>query len=87
MKQNMEIEVPEEIFGIQKWECNVVSNNNVATYIKEFIVKLPEGEFLDFVPGSYIQLDVPVCEVDFKMTSIILILVFKTIMTNTRSGI
>lgn len=66
VKQDMEVEVPEEIFGIKKWECEVVSNDNVATYIKEFVVKLPEGEFLDFKPGSYIQLDVPPCEINFK---------------------
>jgi Na+-transporting NADH:ubiquinone oxidoreductase subunit F len=66
VKQDLEIKIPEEIFGIQKWECEVVSNDNVATYIKEFVVKLPEGEFLRFEPGSYIQLDVPACEVDFK---------------------
>ena len=66
VKQNMEIVIPEEVFGIKKWECEVVSNDNVATYIKEFIVKLPEGNFLEFEPGSYIQLDVPVSEIDFK---------------------
>ncbi|HMU45992.1 MAG TPA: NADH:ubiquinone reductase (Na(+)-transporting) subunit F [Chitinophagaceae bacterium] len=66
VKQDMEIVIPEEVFGIKKWECEVVSNNNVATYIKEFVVKLPQGEFLDFKPGSYIQLDVPVCQIDFK---------------------
>lgn len=66
VKQDMEIVIPEEVFGIKKWECEVVSNDNVATYIKEFVVKLPEGEFLDFKPGSYIQLDVPVCEINFK---------------------
>ncbi len=66
VKQNMEIKIPEEIFGIKKWECEVVSNDNVATYIKELVVKLPEGEFLEFESGSYIQLDVPVCEIDFK---------------------
>lgn len=66
VKQDMDIKIPEEIFGIKKWECEVVSNENVATYIKELVVKLPEGEFLDFESGSYIQLDVPVCEVDFK---------------------
>jgi len=66
VKQDMDIIIPEEVFGIKKWECEVISNNNVATYIKEFVVKLPEGEFLDFKPGSYIQLDVPVCEIDFK---------------------
>lgn len=66
VKQDMEIKIPDEIFGIKKWECEVVSNDNVATYIKELVVRLPEGEFLDFVSGSYIQLDVPVCEIDFK---------------------
>lgn len=66
VKQDMEIKIPEEIFGIKKWECEVVSNDNVATYIKELVVKLPEGEFLEFESGSYIQLDVPPCEIDFK---------------------
>lgn len=66
VKQDMEIKIPEEIFGIKKWECEVVSNDNVATYIKEFVVKLPENEFLEFESGSYIQLDVPPCEIDFK---------------------
>ena len=66
VKQDMEIKIPEEVFGIKKWECEVLSNKNVATYIKEMVVKLPEGEFLDFVSGSYIQLDVPPCEIDFR---------------------
>lgn len=66
VKQDMEIKIPEEIFGIKKWECEVVSNDNVATYIKELVVKLPEGEFLDFQSGCYIQIDVPPCEIDFK---------------------
>jgi len=66
VKENMEIKVPKEIFGIKKWECEVVSNKNVATYIKEFKVKLPDGESLDFLSGGYIQIDVPKCEVDFK---------------------
>jgi Na+-transporting NADH:ubiquinone oxidoreductase subunit F len=66
VKQDMVINIPEEVLGIKKWECEVVSNDNVATYIKELVVKLPEGEFLEFVSGCYIQLDVPVCEVDFK---------------------
>jgi len=59
VKQDMKIGLPEEIFGIKKWECEVVSNNNVATFIKEFVVRLPEGEILDFEPGGYIQIDVP----------------------------
>jgi len=66
VKQDMNIKIPAEIFGIKKWECEVVSNNNVATFIKEFVVKLPEGEVLNFESGGYIQIDVPVCEVDFK---------------------
>lgn len=66
VKQDMAIKIPDEIFGIKKWECEVVSNDNVATYIKELVVKLPEGKFLQFESGCYIQLDVPVCEIDFK---------------------
>ncbi|MBN2746746.1 MAG: NADH:ubiquinone reductase (Na(+)-transporting) subunit F [Bacteroidales bacterium] len=66
VRGDMTIGVPEEIFGIKKWECTVVSNKNVATFIKEFVVKLPEGEKLDFRSGGYIQIDVPKCEVDYK---------------------
>jgi Na+-transporting NADH:ubiquinone oxidoreductase subunit F len=66
VKEDMNIEIPEEIFGIKKWECEVISNFNVATFIKAFIVRLPEGETLDFEAGGYIQIDVPNCEVDFK---------------------
>ncbi len=65
VREDMEIHVPEEIFGIKKWECEVVSNRNVATFIKEFVVKLPEGENLEFKSGGYIQIDVPECEVDY----------------------
>jgi Na+-transporting NADH:ubiquinone oxidoreductase subunit F len=66
VKENMKIGIPKEIFGIKKWECEVISNRNVATFIKEFVVRLPEGETLDFRSGGYIQIDVPKCEVDFK---------------------
>jgi Na+-transporting NADH:ubiquinone oxidoreductase subunit F len=66
VKNDMDIKVPEEIFGIKKWECEVVSNYNVASFIKEFVVKLPPGETLHFEAGGYIQIDVPPCEVDFK---------------------
>ncbi|MDW7690396.1 NADH:ubiquinone reductase (Na(+)-transporting) subunit F [Flammeovirgaceae bacterium SG7u.111] len=66
VKQDMTIRIPEEIFGIKKWDCEVISNYNVATFIKAFIVKLPEGENLDFEAGGYIQIDVPKVEVDFK---------------------
>src|SRR6056297_2243974 len=65
VREDMRIRIPEEIFGIQKWECEVVSNYNVATFIKEFVVRLPEGENLDFQPGGYIQIDVPEITVDF----------------------
>ncbi|MEA3505862.1 MAG: NADH:ubiquinone reductase (Na(+)-transporting) subunit F [Bacteroidota bacterium] len=66
VRDNMKIGVPKEVFGIKKWECEVVSNNNVATFIKEFVVKLPKGEKMDFRSGGYIQIDIPACEVDFK---------------------
>jgi Na+-transporting NADH:ubiquinone oxidoreductase subunit F len=66
VREDLRIEVAPEIFGIKKWECEVVSNRNVATFIKEFVVKLPEGETLDFKSGGYIQIDVPQCEVDFS---------------------
>ena len=65
VKENLKIQVPEEVLGVKKWECEVVSNNNVATFIKEFVVKLPEGENLNFRAGGYIQIDVPKYEVDF----------------------
>ena len=66
VKQDMKIKIPEEVFGIKKWDCEVVSNYNVATFIKEFVVKLPEGETLEFESGGYIQIDVPELEVDFS---------------------
>jgi Na+-transporting NADH:ubiquinone oxidoreductase subunit F len=66
VREDMKIHVEPEVFGIKKWECEVISNHNVATFIKEFIVKLPEGENLDFRSGGYIQIDVPKCEVNFK---------------------
>ncbi|MBE0679274.1 MAG: NADH:ubiquinone reductase (Na(+)-transporting) subunit F, partial [Bacteroidales bacterium] len=65
VREDMTIKVPEAILGIKKWECEVVSNRNVATFIKEFVVRLPEGEDLHFKSGEYIQIDVPKYEVDF----------------------
>ncbi len=59
VKENMKIHVPDEIFSIRKWECTVVSNENVATFIKELVMNLPEGENLDFKAGGYIQIDIP----------------------------
>jgi Na+-transporting NADH:ubiquinone oxidoreductase subunit F len=70
VREDMEIRIPDEIFGIKKWECEVISNYNVATFIKEFVVKLPEGENLDFKAGGYIQIDVPQTVVDFKKMDI-----------------
>jgi Na+-transporting NADH:ubiquinone oxidoreductase subunit F len=70
VRGDMKIQIPEEIFGIKKWECEVVSNYNVASFIKEFVVKLPEGEELDFESGGYIQIDVPKVTVDFKKMDI-----------------
>ncbi|HJZ40539.1 MAG TPA: NADH:ubiquinone reductase (Na(+)-transporting) subunit F [Bacteroidales bacterium] len=66
VKEDLEIRVPEEVLGIRKWECEVVSNHNVATFIKEFVVKLPPGESLKFNSGGYIQIDVPQYEMTFK---------------------
>ena len=59
VKSDMEIKIPDEIFSIRKWECTVRSNENVATFIKELILELPEGEILDFQSGGYIQIDIP----------------------------
>ncbi len=66
VREEMEIEVPAEVFGVKKMECEVVSNLNLASFIKEFKVKLPEGEHLKFQAGDYIQIDVPQIVVDFK---------------------
>lgn len=66
VKENIEMHVPEEVLGIKKWECEVVSNRNISTFMKEFVVKLPEGENLKFKSGGYIQIDVPALDVDFK---------------------
>lgn len=59
VKEDMKIHVEEAVLGVRKWECEVVSNHNVATFIKEFVVKLPEGERLNFKSGGYIQIDIP----------------------------
>ncbi len=66
IREDLKIKLPEAVLGIKKWECEVVSNMNVATFIKEFVVKLPEGEVLNFDPGGYIQIDVPKYETSFK---------------------
>jgi Na+-transporting NADH:ubiquinone oxidoreductase subunit F len=66
VKEDMDIEIPAEVFSINKWECEVVSNDNVASFIKEFVVKLPEGETMDFESGGYIQIEIPKFEAEFK---------------------
>ena len=66
VKQDMEIEVPEEVFGVKKWECNVRSNDNVATFIKELILELPKGEEVNFKAGGYIQIEAPAYKLSYK---------------------
>lgn len=66
VREDMQIKIPEEIFSIKKIECEVVSNKNVATFIKELVFKLPDGENLEFKPGGYIQIEVPHYKIDFK---------------------
>ena len=66
VKQDMEIEVPEEVFGVKKWECTVESNENVATFIKALVLRLPEGEDVNFRAGGYIQIEAPAHHVDYK---------------------
>lgn len=66
VKDNMKIRVPDEVFGARKWECEVLSNENVATFIKELILKLPEGEEVAFRAGGYVQMEIPPGDIDFK---------------------
>ncbi len=66
VKQDMKIEVEAEVFGVKKWACTVESNPNVATFIKELKLKLPEGENVDFRAGGYVQLECPAHEVHYK---------------------
>ncbi|OUV63202.1 MAG: NADH:ubiquinone reductase (Na(+)-transporting) subunit F [Gammaproteobacteria bacterium TMED119] len=66
VKNDMKIEVPEEVFGVKKWQCTVVSNENVATFIKNLVLRLPEGEEVNFRAGGYIQIDCPPHTVEYK---------------------
>ncbi|MEO1476041.1 MAG: NADH:ubiquinone reductase (Na(+)-transporting) subunit F [Pseudomonadota bacterium] len=66
VKQDMEVEVPEEVFGVKKWTCEVVSNDNVATFIKQLVLKLPDGEDVNFRAGGYIQISAPPHKVSYK---------------------
>jgi Na+-transporting NADH:ubiquinone oxidoreductase subunit F len=63
---DMRISVPEDVFGVNKWECTVRSNNNVATFIKEFVVDLPKGEEMNFRAGGYIQIECPAYRMSYK---------------------
>ena len=66
VKQDMKVEVPPEVFETKKWECTVRSNDNVATFIKELVLELPEGENVDFRAGGYIQIECPL--INFRLT-------------------
>ncbi|SLN43431.1 Na(+)-translocating NADH-quinone reductase subunit F [Pseudoruegeria aquimaris] len=66
VKQDMKIEVPEEVFGVKKWRCKVRSNDNVATFIKELVLELPEGEDVNFRAGGYIQIECPPYELSYR---------------------
>ncbi len=66
VKQDLDIEVPEEVFGVKKWKCKVRSNDNVATFIKELVLELPEGENVDFRAGGYIQIECPPHKVQYR---------------------
>ena len=65
VKGDLSIKVPESVLGVKEWECEVISNKNVATFIKEFIVQLPPGEHMDFLPGSYAQIKIPAYSMDY----------------------
>jgi len=67
VKRDMKIQIPEEVFGVEEWECEVVSNDNVATFIKELVLKLPKGKKVKFKAGGYVQLEAPAFEaVDYR---------------------
>lgn len=66
VKEDMDIELPEEIFGVKKWECTVISNDNKATFIKELKLKIPDGESVPFRAGGYIQIQAPAHHVKYK---------------------
>lgn len=66
VKQDLKIEVPQEFLGVKRWECSVVSNNNVATFIKELVLALPEGEVVNFRAGGFVQLECPPHDLNFS---------------------
>ena len=66
VKNDLKISVPDEVFGVKEWECEVISNDNVATFIKELVLKLPEGEEVNFRAGGYVQLEAPPYKLNYK---------------------
>ena len=66
VKSDMKIQVDDSVMGVKEWECEVIGNRNVATFIKEYKVKLPAGEHMDFEPGSYAQIKIPAFEIDYN---------------------
>ena len=66
VKNDLEILIPDEVFGTKKWECEVISNDNVATFIKELVLKLPKGEEVNFRAGGYVQMEIPPYSINFK---------------------
>ena len=66
VKNDIKISVPDEVFGVKEWECEVISNDNVATFIKELVLKLPEGEEVNFRAGGYVQLEAPAYKLNYK---------------------
>ncbi len=66
VKGDMSLKVPESVLGVKEWECEVIGNRNVSSFIKEFKVKLPEGEHMDFIPGSYAQIKIPAYDIDYN---------------------
>lgn len=65
VRDDLQVQVPDEVFSINKWQCEVISNNSVATFIREFVLRMPEGEELNHKSGGYIQIEVPPYEIDF----------------------
>ena len=66
VKNDLKISVPDEVFGVKEWECEVISNDNVATFIKELVLKLPEGEEVNFRAGGYVQLEAPAYKLNYR---------------------
>ena len=66
VKGDLKIQVPDSVMGVKEWECTVISNKNVSTFIKEFKVALPPGEHMDFIPGSYAQIKIPAYDIDYN---------------------